>query len=250
MPIQLALEIPIGLPQLRNLTDFDFVLAQELSHPEYRELVNDPPRPMSILDNGFHELGEPMDVLSLRAAWRLCRAQFVIAPDKLGDAPFTLRGFYDAYDAFRNDTNAVIVPVLCGQTRGDRYEFFQACEEHNDGPLQMLALPFREDRVRWFDQLASDGAIGPGELEIHLLGWQGPDELDYWKGLDRQGYPISMDTAKPIKWGIECKRMDGLQSVRGSLVPSKELSMMTDFSPAQVESILYNIALLRKMLSE
>lgn len=248
MSIKLALEIPIGLPQLRNLTDFDFVLAQELSQPEYHDLVT-PVRPMSILDNGFHELGEPLDVLSLRATWRQCPAQFVIAPDRLGDAAFTLRGFYDAYDAFRNDTNAVVVPVLCGQTQEDRYEFFQACEEHSGGPLQMLALPFREDRVTWFEQLASDCAIGPSELEIHLLGWQGPDELEYWRELDRQGFNISMDTAKPIKWGIECKQMDELQSVRGSLVPSKELSRMTEFNTAQVEHILYNIALLRKMLA-
>jgi hypothetical protein len=236
--ITLSLEIPAAMPELRALTDFDFILAQELIHKDYAKMYKIPQR-SSYLDNGFHETGHPLSVDELFHLWRATCTKYVIAPDKFGDSEFSYKGFRDALEVFPSKT---AVPVLVGETRLERQAYFDAVRRD----CGTIALPYRADRVTWWQEIL--GTFGSQAHAIHLLGWRDWDELAFWKEMSKETY-VSLDTAKPVKWGLLGKRLYDISEIRGAPIKSSDIASLAGVTPEQRAFVYYNVAVLRKALS-
>lgn len=86
--MKLSLEIPTAyLRDFTPLTDLDFALAHKvLENQEYANFYLDRAKGRElILDNSMHEIGKPLSVAELEEAAKRCNADYVIAPDQLGE---------------------------------------------------------------------------------------------------------------------------------------------------------------------
>lgn len=240
--IKLALEIPTSLlKEISPLTDFDFVLAhrvlEDTAYAEwFRNRVNG--REL-LLDNSLHELGAPLPAADLVEAALRCQANFVIAPDRLGDGAWTLEQLKETLNAFAGTQFGV---ALCLQ--GSSYEERAKLLAYARGRAALLCLPYRENRIEWFMQ------HDPSWRRVHLLGMSTFEELIAWKGVVRQ-HPrqfFSIDTAKPLKAALVGRYLDDGKSVRGIPISSKDLLGMTA-TAEQLELVRRNISILRGALA-
>jgi hypothetical protein len=236
--------------QLANLQDLHFALVTQDETPGYAEWYSarrDKAQQV-ILDNGMHEnKGKPRTVPELVEACKLFRPNYVVAPDWMGDAKRTFAAFNEMR---RNRPNGSgIAVVVQGKDPIERFEFFDGVRLHAD----MLCLPYRMPRLDWMKELI---ARAPKHIKwpprIHLLGVSTMQELGQWHRLMYEhNIPedsVSVDTTKPIKWGLALKRMDELDSLRDGpgwpQVPLKD----EEITPEQLACIYYNIAYLRRAL--
>lgn len=247
--MRLALEIPRAwLDVLSPLTDIDFVLAQlVLEDKYYCDFYKEQLRQQRfvIMDNGFHEIGRPLSPPELLEAVDRLKPSVVIAPDRLGDQRFVLENFFETLRIMPQDVGVGV--VIQGVSPAERAELFMKTCKH----AKMVCLPFKEPRFEWFrDLLEKIPKYIQWPPRIHLLGVNEFWELKAFKEtFDDMGIPsrrVSVDTAKPIKWGIERKRFTGKEeTLRGvgslsDLTKKANSECMTD--------ILYNIAFMRKYL--
>lgn len=237
--------------KLDNLQDLHFALVTQDETPGYVEWYaaqRDKARQV-ILDNGMHEnKGQPRTVQQLVEACKLFRPSYVIAPDWMGNAQKTLAAFNEMRRVRPNGCGIAV--VMQGKDSVERYEFFEAVRHHAD----MLCFPYRMPRLEWMKELIHRV---PKHVQwppkIHLLGVSTMDELSGWhRIMYEQGIPedfVSVDTTKPIKWGLAGKRLDELDSLRdGPGWPQEPLKADVEITPEQLSCIYYNIAYLRRAL--
>jgi hypothetical protein len=243
--IGLAMEIPTDfLDSWTPLTDFDFVLAHRvLEDVAYRRFYAKRPSGREcILDNSMHELGHPLPVASLLEAAVAIRADFVIPPDRLGEAAWNLEQFRRCAWEFR-DTPIGVASVLCGATPALRETYMWHTRS-----APMICLPFREPRLQWF--FDSPRNIHLFE-RVHLLGVNELDELRRFATLSARSTRTrwTVDTAKPIKWGLEGALLESLTSLRNAPTGSKELLDLRQrhVTPFQEHTIRLNVAALRSV---
>lgn len=239
--IKLAMEIPTAYLQTWTAwTDLDFVLAHRvLEDPVYARFYAERSASRElILDNSMHELGHPLPVSDLVAAAKLVAADYVIPPDRLGEPETNLSWYLDARDAFAG-TSHKVGAVLCGRTFDERFMYLQ---EVRDAP--MLLLPFREPRLDWFFEQKSQIQRFP---RIHLLGVN--ELVELWNFNQVAGANWSVDTAKPIKWGIERQLISERTSLRGAPMKSKDLLDVYGLSTQQILHITENVSYLRRFIA-
>jgi hypothetical protein len=199
----------------------------------------------TVLDNGFHELGHPLSPAELVVAADRIKPSVVIAPDRLGDQRFGL----DQFDELRH-----ILPqeygvgvVLAGVSPAERAEMFMKTMSH----CKMLCLPFREPRFEWFcDLLEKIPKYIKWPPRIHLLGvnelWELRAFREKFDELGIESKRTSVDTSKPIKFGIAGKRFsEDIPTLRGSgsLMDAEKTAASKHMS-----DVMYNVAFLRKYL--
>jgi len=239
--IRLAMEIPTAfLKEWSKLCDFDFVLAHKvLESEEYAKFFSDRPRGRKlIMDNSMHELGHPLSAAELLEAAKRCRADYVIAPDKLKEVEQNYTWFKETHRLL--GTKYKIAAVLCGNDLQERIKFLG-----NVRHASMICLPYREPRYSWFrEQIEFLDARWADS--IHLLGVNELAEL--WQWQQEPTFNFSIDTAKPIKWGLLGKSILTEATLRGAPISSAELLNLKTTSAEQRAAIFYNVAALRTML--
>jgi hypothetical protein len=239
--IKLALEIPTSLlTELTPLTDLDFVLAHKVLEDEaYAEHYDKRPRNRTlILDNSMHELGHPLPPSRLAIAAEAVHADYVIAPDKLGEPVQNLEWYRETWRFIKHSGVAV---VLSGRTKEERVEYARQIKG-----ADMVCLPFREHRLQWMHELAD---FLTWCQTFHLLGVNELSELTHF----RDEYSVlgkwSVDTAKPVKWGLLGQDMTKLLTQRGASITSKDLLNVASATPEQLAMIRSNVDFLRTCLA-
>lgn len=240
--IRLALEVPTAfLRDWTPLTDLDFVLAQRVLVDEtYARFYRDRPTGRElILDNGMHELGHPLSPVELRQAAALCRADYVITPDRLGEPRENLHRYKSAGDLLRPDFKVAV--VMSGRDPSERALYLEHVKD-----ADMLCLPYREPRLEWWFE--NRKAISDRWPRVHLLGVSTFEELGAWRRIAIGDVLLmSVDTRKPVKWGMENVRMNSLDTLRGG-PPAQLVDDVFSLTCAQRECILWNIGYLRTFL--
>lgn len=239
--ISLSMEMPdCLLAELNPLIDQDFALAHRvLEDDEYAEHFYSSDKEV-ILDNGFHELGYPLDSHELLRAADLIEPDWVVCPDWLGETQKTYQAAMATAKLFKSKYPLAV--VLVGDNPAARNTFMQ----NTRGLAQMLCLPYRAPRLEWFNQAT---AI-PFE-RIHLLGLNEPNELSSFQLAE--SFPMhlwSVDTSKPVKWGLMGKQIWDLASLRKCPLKTPELLTYKaeNINPLQKMWIAQNIAYLRRFL--
>ena len=237
--IKLACEMPTSmLTKLERYMDIDFVLAHEvLQNKAYREYFKKSRR-LCILDNSVHELGEPLPIFDLVKAANMIDADWVVAPDNLENFDWSqeqLELMYGHLPAER------VAGVLIGGTPADRAERLKSIRRSS-----MLCLPYRKPRLEWYlEQM-------PVHNTVHLLGMSSILELRAWAALQqlpRFAYMgLSLDTSKPVKWGLMYRRMEELDSLRNAPVGSAQLLSLPPMDDAQHAITELNLLHLREIL--
>lgn len=247
--MRLGMEIPRSwLEALSPLTDVDFALAQlvleDKFYADFYKYQSESGR-FVILDNGFHELGRPLSPPELLEAVDRIKPSVVIAPDRLGDARFGLENFFETQRIMPQDVGVGI--VIQGTSNAERADLFMKTCKHT----KLLCLPFREPRFEWFcDLLEKIPKYIQWPPRMHLLGVNELWELKAFRDkLEDLGIPsrkVSVDTSKPIKWGIKRTR---LTADIGTLRGTGSLSELAKSAKSEcMVDIMYNIAFMRKYL--
>lgn len=247
--IKLALEIPKAhLEEFWGYCDYDFVLAQYiLDDEDYRRFYQDvrkkDPNRYCILDNGFHELGRPLQTGELIEAAKLLNPHTIVAPDWLDDPKRTIQAIRE----FRQVVATKQLPFkVCGVLQGDTPEHAFRMYDAIQSYVDALGLPFKKNRAPWL-------AYNPRMYDkvIHLLGGKELTEIDELR-LNRpftyHEAHVHIDTAKPIKWAMRYQRLDTLESIRSSGVREHDF-YNTRLNETQVSVALTNIKILRDKLA-
>lgn len=243
MSIRLSLEIPKKhLPDLVLLTDLDFALAHKvLEDEEYASFFYDrPPARELILDNSMHENeGHPLSVAELEEAAKRCRADYVVAPDQLGELMKNYNWFKETHRVLGDRFKVAV--VLSGNDPTERSAFIG-----NIRHASMICLPYREPRLSWLNEHYSEIMTWFGR--IHLLGVSTKEELLSFADVARNWtINMSVDTTKPVKFGYMRKTIDRVPTLRGTAAQSKAL-LDWSLDEAQLSTTFYNIAYLRTWL--
>lgn len=235
-------------------SDLDFVLAHTvLNDALYAELLatRDLGREL-ILDNSYHELGYPLPLSDLLEAAQRCRADYVIAPDKVGDVQFNTRAFLEAQSVLAGYKIAV---VMTGTPTGDaleREEFLAAVRD-----ADMLCCTFKySERLDWYTQ----STLARRWSRVHLLGVSSVIELLRWNQIVRTSkIDASVDTGKPLKCALRNQHLasaavwrSSAQTTESGLPSEISQKILTlrreDISPAVERLFSQNVAVLRVCL--
>lgn len=243
------MEIPkTWLETLSPLMDGDFALAQlVLEDKYYADFYANQSKSgrFVVLDNGFHELGRPLSPPELLEATLRIKPSIVVAPDRLGDQRFGLEQFFETLKIMPPEIGVGV--VLAGVSPAERAEMFMKTMKH----AKMLCLPFKENRFEWFcDLIEKIPRYIQWPPRIHLLGVNELWELKAFRDkFAEEGVApsrISIDTSKPIKFGILRKKLDSkIDTLRG-LGSLSELEKKA--TKESLPDVLYNICYLRKYL--
>ena len=232
------------LKEFSPLCDLEFALAHRVLEDEdyadhflqAREVGRE-----VILDNGFHELGRPVSSVELLEAAKRVDPSYVICPDFLHDPKKTYEATKEAAKVL-GDKYALAV-VLVGNDPAERNAFITNCK----GFASMLCLPFRAKRLSWFETL--DPFSLPGR--VHLLGINTIEEIAAFKAHGNYSFfQWSIDSSKPMKWGLMGKKIWTLNSLRGCPLKTPEMLLMTpdQINPLQKMWAAQNIAYLRRVV--
>lgn len=258
--ISLAMEMPTcRLAQWEMYTDLDFVLAHKvLADRDYAEHFKHRTQDRElILDNSFHELGHPLDVRDLLRAAVLCRATYIIAPDKVGDVAFNIEQLHKLnYGLFKHGVQCKTAVVMTGTeegTKDEREDFLQHVRN-----ADMLCCTFKQaKRYDWYFK----SKVAREWKRVHLLGVSELIELGYWQVFSHHNPQVEMsvDTGKPLKWALQGKRLDELRSLRfseqttaegkPSIMSQKILELCSEDVTPEIDGLFrYNATILRKKL--
>lgn len=246
--MRLMAEIPKAwLKPLSPLFDGDFAIAHQILEDKYyAEFYAEQSKKgrFVILDNAFHELGHPLTPQELLEAADRIKPTIVIAPDKIGDQHFTLVKFFETLEVMPPEIGVGV--VIQGVSPAERAEMFMKTVKR----AKMLCLPFKEPRFEWFcDLLEKIPKHIQWPPRLHLLGvnelWELKAFRDKIAELGISPRLVSIDTSKPIKYGILRQRLKEDTVLRGA-GPLAELEKKADSKC--MEDVLYNIAFLRRYL--
>jgi hypothetical protein len=87
----------------------------------------------------------------------------------------------------------------------------------------------------------------PHWKRVHLLGVSELTEIQAWLPFTRF-LQLSVDTGKPVKYGLLGKRLSELRSPRRASLNSRALLEQDSWSPQQVTLVKKNVAYLRSLL--
>lgn len=238
--MKLGMEIPIvHLEHLSPLLDFDFAIAHRvLNNGIYRDFYAKQAESGRhvILDNGFHELGKPVDVRTLARAAELCKASIVIAPDSLDDYNLTWNSMTLCLEQMDPQR---LAGAVVGDTRLERATLVDMYFEKKVGTI---CFPYRRDRVSWLEELYQDDFDFSAQ-NVHFLGMRSFEECILLQAMHPEA---TFDTSKPLKWAYRSARMDTLDIVHGGWSDYDSFLEAPALTQEQTEIALYNLCLLRQ----
>jgi hypothetical protein len=102
--------------------------------------------------------------------------------------------------------------------------------------------------MHWFAELIDARLKTSWPPRIHLLGVKELSELTKFRtaflSLGIQHWRASVDTGKPVKFGLLGKRFDETMQLRGQTAPVLDKAV----TPKQLQDIYYNIAYMRRFM--
>lgn len=249
--IKLAMEIPKAhLKEFSAVCDYDFAIAhyvlQDAEYARFYKTQREKGRYV-ILDNGFHELGHPLSNAEIIEAAKIINPNVIIAPDWLGKAKETLEAARELFSLLKKGTQPWnLGVVLQGENRIERFAMYDALKNIT----YLWCLPYRVNRVEWLYELA-DANVAP--IRLHLLGMNEREEIQSLRtiGIVRDAERFGglyIDTAKPIKWGMQNMLIDELPSTRNSGINALSL-FNADLDHKRRAAAFYNVAYLRRLLA-
>lgn len=258
--LRLALEIPTAmLPRWTNprYTDLDFILAHKvLADKDYADYFRTRPQGRElILDNSTHEFGRPLPMEDLRRAAELVKCDFIIAPDIVNEQ-MTEQQYFKNLDWLRrtyfgmNVRGAAIGGVLCGNTEESRLHYADCFDVYGGLLNGMLCFTFHHrDRLQWWHEYRGSRENVMMVKRIHVLGVSTLDEMVEWFHISEENphCNFSIDTTKAVKWGVQLKHIDRLESLRGGPIDAKAVLELPDFTAEQIEVTEHNIQVLRNI---
>lgn len=183
MPVvRLSFQVPVKyMEALHSEMDFHFALAhlvlRDSSYAAYfRSHVK-----FVLLDNGVHELGEPLSMRELLDAAELCNADAIIPPDWHGDGHKTRWHFRRTVAIFRP---GFLWPVVQAATQEEVHE---CAQEYDLYGVPFICFPYRLLRK----------GLRPcptTKAKWHLLSYDRVEQLPSLAEV-----ATSMDTGKPIR---------------------------------------------------
>jgi len=240
--MKLSMEIPTAhLADLSPLVDIDFLIPHKLEDKRYRDFYAARPNVECIMDNGFHELGKPIDLIALLTYYDMMQPDFLISPDRLDDVSWTM-------DQARDIVKRVPAHKLAGNVFGETHEErMSLINFYANLRFGMVCFPYRKRKIEWFTHNAAELALKADEFgKIHFLGAIDETETKFLASTFRRA---SIDTAKPIKWGLQKRRLDTVDPWSGGWVEYDSFSEARIGGPVSAQNIFYNIAYLRKLLA-
>ncbi len=247
--MRLALECPTSLlDDIQPLADYDFILTHLVLQDEaYARYYAESTR-LKILDNSTNELSYPCSLDDIMRAAAIVRPDFIMPPDFLGNSVATLDALIRSISRLGRER---VYPIIQGSKLEDALKCFDYIAKLG---FNRVAVPYdicsvAEDTSktkarRRLEVVNKIICVVPIGFKIHLLGMNTLEELSF----HNEGWVKSIDTGYPVMCG-----MHGCRFGRDELLPKKgpTLSMMKSAQNwTDLEDVYYNIAYLRRVLSE
>ena len=128
---------------------------------------------------------------------------------------------------------------MAGRTDTERREYLREVRM-----ASMVCLPYKEPRFMWLEEQPE--AI-MSFSRVHLLGVSELDELQRFAYFAQGKHTWSVDTAKPIKWGLKGRKIDDGKSLRNAQQQQEFLDATATPAADALDIIKHNIAVLKKI---
>jgi len=252
--MKLAFECPTPmLDDIQVLGDYDFILAHlVLKDPVYAKWYRESSR-KKILDNSTNELLEPCTFEEIQAAADIVIPDLIVAPDYLGDTNLTLKSVTEALTLW---PLSKILPVVQGQTLEECKECLSSLDSMG---FLKIAIPYDItcERLTSLETMGKTRskivqvALSLGFKKIHLLGFTTLEELwSYRLDFRSESIDWSIDTGKPILYGLEDKDLDTVnKEVQGEPTLLKIGNTPPGLLIDKMARVYRNIAILRQVIS-
>jgi hypothetical protein len=224
--VKISLQVPIpNMDDFIGQQDFFFALAPlVLENEAYSNWFIDRP---TVLDNGVHEKGLPVNLEMLVEASTLIGDKVVIIPpDTLFNASETRKQFDIA---LMRCGPAKLMPVLQGR---NWRELLHLLEHYAMCRIERICIPYRfGTQMRCMLARECNG----WDLKIHFLGLNSLEELRALRFIEN----ASIDTGKPLRWAQHGGSWPGTGSLARAMpnvygnIPKLDMTMPVDVRLAQ-----------------
>ncbi len=260
MKVKVSHEVPLQLLGLsETFNDYDYCLPHLLDkYPKYEAYFRQAKEKgrYIIMDNSLHELGEAYDTSRLLHWVSELEPNEFIVPDVWENATYSVRNA-KLWASIEVPDNTTKVAVVQGKSYSDfvnSYQsykwfgyqkisfsygasWFEECFKHpNPYVAKMMG------RLKTITNLYKDKLISDMD-RVHLLGCNLPQEYLYYKNFK---FIESIDTSNPVIHGLK-----GIRYSEGGLLHKDKEKIDEDFTreitPKQIEDILYNTKMFRKI---
>jgi hypothetical protein len=260
MKVKVSHEVPLQLLGLsETFNDYDYCLPHLLDkYPEYEAYFRQAKEKgrYIIMDNSLHELGEAYDTSRLLYWISELKPNEFIVPDVWENSTYSIRNAKE-WSSIELPEEVTKVAVVQGKsytefaTSYQSYKWFgykkiafsygaswfQECFQHPNpdvakmmGRLKTITNLYKNNIITDFDR-------------VHLLGCNLPQAYLYYKDFK---FIESIDTSNPVIHGLK-----GIRYSEGGLLHKDKEKIDEDFTrettPQQIEDILYNTKMFRKI---
>ena len=260
MKVKVSHEVPLQLlSQSEEFNDYDYCLPHLLDQfPAYEAYFREAKKKgrYIIMDNSLHELGEAYDTSRLLHWVSELEPNEFIVPDVWENAAMSVRNAR-TWASIELPEGVNKVAVVQGKSYTDfatSYQsykwfgykkiafsygasWFQECFQHpNPYVAKMMG------RLKTINNLHKNNIISDFD-KVHLLGCNLPQEFLYYKDFK---FIESIDTSNPVMHGLK-----GIRYSEGGLLHKDKEKIDENFTrkitPKQIEDILYNTKMFRKI---
>ena len=260
MKVKISHEVPLQLlSQSEEFNDYDYCLPHLLDQfPTYEAYFREAKKKgrYIIMDNSLHELGEAYDTSRLLHWISELKPNEFIVPDVWENSTYSIRNAKE-WSSIELPEEVTKVAVVQGKsytefaTSYQSYKWFgykkiafsygaswfQECFQHPNpdvakmmGRLKTITNLYKNNIITDFDR-------------VHLLGCNLPQAYFYYKDFK---FIESIDTSNPVIHGLK-----GIRYSEGGLLHKDKEKIDEDFTrettPQQIEDILYNTKMFRKI---
>jgi len=212
MKIRIAHETPTQyIEYTQRITDYDFAIASMVLKNKFYAgmFARRAAGRLLILDNGFFEDGAPQSSDELLAAADLVRADYVVAPDVLGDKKKTLELYEPFMEKFASPKYRLAAVVV----GSDAKELVECYEYYAKDPrVDMYCWAFGSDRreaLRILRHSARSAGVDTSRRH-HLFGFRTLEELAACVSYLEEVDEVTIDTSKPASAAFAGKQLEDL----------------------------------------
>lgn len=234
--MKLGLECPNELLELvQPFANFDWILVNRYLENEvyanyYRNSDN-----LKFVDNSVTETGEPCSIEELKQVFDDCRANYMVAPDWIGEYQKTVEAYKECISKLPKEQ---VIGVLQGSTPEEALKCLDIFES------TIVAVPYRVGGSKKGDPnelmaLRRELVVAhiPNDKLVHLLGFTSTSEFMWYAN---RSNVWGIDTDVPIRAGLVSQDLDEFDRTQKVAVELNEKTWA---------AICRNIALLRKEMS-
>lgn len=234
--MKLSLECPDELlDMVQPFADFDWILVNRyLESGVYAEYYRNSDK-IKFVDNSVTEKGEPCSAEELRQVMDDCKADYVIAPDWIGEYKKTVEAYRECIGKLPKEK---VIGVLQGGSPEEALKCLEVYEH------KIVAVPYRVGGSEKGDPnelmaLRRELVVAhvPSDRLVHLLGYTHSSEFAWY--VNRPNI-WGVDTDVPIRAGLAGQDLDDFDRTQ---------KVSTDLNKENWAATCRNIALLRKYMS-